>query len=327
MKRKVILTGIMFLSLIVTTRAQSTGTVFGLMTGGETENNVYVAVGQPFWLNTFENGYGVSAGLAQAQLERQHFEVTVQTGEGYTENGFSYPASTPVGTYSGKLYIPNGGSHHYDLLKTLKLKVKDALICGELVRDGDNLEYPTVAVAGYCWTQKNLRTQHYTDGTGVAKALVYAADPFPDVIENESVYGRLYTWYSAVNVPEGSAAAPIADANGFVQGICPVGWHIPTIVEMNALESRSAEDIRSTERWITPNSNTNSTGFSELPAGRFNASQDRFERLLTETDLWSTAVPAPNAATALSSAYYCDTPLPTTLNANDAVSVRCVKNY
>ena len=331
MKGKVILTGIVLLSLMITTRAQSTGPVLGLMTGGGTENNVYVAVGQPFWLNTFENGYGVSAGLAQAQLERQHFEVTVQAGEGYAGNGFSYPASTPVGTYSGKLYIPNGGSHHYDLLKTLKLKVRDALACGESVRDGDNLEYPTVAVAGYCWTQKNLRAQRYTDGTNVAKALVYVADPFPDVIENESVYGRLYTWYSAVNVPEGSTAAPVADANGFVQGICPVGWHIPTIVEMNALETLSAEDIRSTERWITPNSNTNSTGFTSLPAGMYNAATDRYERMLLNTGYWSLAdgtggVETQNFAS-LQLPYYCSVPQNVVPNAADGLSVRCVKNY
>ena len=319
---------ILLFALMGTAEAQ-VSTMYAMPVGASSGGGLYVVVGELFSGSVTGSGYTVSDGIAVAHLEREDYVETVSFGEGYEGHGFSYPASTPVGTYSGKIYTPYGGSYKYDLLKTLKLKVLGPHSCGELVYDGDNNAYPTVEVAGYCWTQTNLRAQHYRDasGTAIAKALVYESDAFPDIAENESVYGRLYTWYSAVNVPEGSTVAPVLDASGFVQGICPSGWHIPTIVEMNALEALAAEDIRSTERWVTPNSNTNSTGFSELPAGRFNAQENNFERMLLDTDLWSTAVPAPNAASALSTVYYCSTPLPTTLNANDAVSVRCVKNY
>ena len=318
---------ILLFALMGTAEAQ-VSTMYAMPVGASSGGGLYVALGELFSGSVTGSGYTVSAGIAQAQLEREEYVESVAFGEGYEGHGFSYPATTPVGTYSGKIYTPYGGSYKYDLLKTLKLRVLGPFSCGELVYDGDHNPYPTLEVAGYCWTQTNLRAQHYDDaaGTSIAKALVYESDAFPDAVENESVYGRLYTWYSAVNVPEGSTAAPVTDADGFVQGICPSGWHIPTIVEMNALEALAAEDIRSTERWITPNSNTNSTGFSELPAGLYNAGNDSFERLLLDTYLWSTAVPTPDAATTLSTVYYCNTPLPTALNANDAVSVRCVKN-
>lgn len=319
---------ILLVALMGTAEAQVT-TMYAMPVGASSGGGLYVVVGELFNGSVAGSGYELSAGIAQAQLEREVYVERVSFGEGYEGHGFSFPATTPAGVYSDKIYTHYGGSNKYDLLKILKLRVTGPFSCGELVYDIDSYEYPTVEVAGYCWTKANLRALHYEDavGTAIAKALVYESDPFPDVAENESVYGRLYTWYSAVNVLEGSTAAPVTDADGFVQGICPYGWHIPTVVEMNALEALAAEDIRSTERWITPNSNTNSTGFSELPAGRFNAGQNGFERLLLDADLWSTAVPTPNAATALSTVYYCNTPLPTTLNANDAVSVRCVKNY
>ena len=325
MNNRLLLLIILFMALVGATKAQ-VSTMSAFSPGGSTEGSLFVVVGEPFTGSVSSSGYEISAGIAQAQLMQQNFEATVHFGEGYAENGFFYPTTTPQGTYHDKMYIPYGGGYNYDLLKTLILKITKPT-CGELVYDGDHFEYPTVEVAGYCWTQKNLRTQHYTNGTTINKALVYNSFLFPDEVENESVYGRLYTWYSAVGVAENSTDAPTTDVNGYVQGACPTGWHIPTIVEFNALQTLSTEDLRSTELWLTPNSNTNSTGFSELPAGWYNANQNSFERMLMDANIWSTDVPSSEAATALSIAYYCDTPLSTTISAKDAVSVRCVKNH
>ena len=329
-----ILQSIILLFALVRTAEAQVSTMYAMPVGASSGGGLYVVVGELFSGSVTGSGYTVSDGIAVAHLEREDYVETVSFGEGYEGHGFSYPASTLVGTYSDKIYTPYGGSYKYDLLKTLKLKVLGSHFCGELVYDGDNNPYPTVEVAGYCWTQTNLRAQHYDDaaGSAIAKASVYESDAFPDVVENESVYGRLYTWYSAVNVPEGSTAAPMPDAAGFVQGICPSGWHIPTIVEMNALEALAAEDIRSTERWITPNSNTNSTGFTSLPAGMYNAATDRYERMLLNTGYWSVAngtgggVETQNFAS-LQFPYYCNTPQNVVPNAADGLSVRCVKNY
>jgi len=157
---------------------------------------------------------------------------------------------------------------------------------------------------------------------------------YPDVTDNLNKYGRLYTWYSAVRTTEGSDEAPIANDHGFVQGLCPEGWHIPTVVERTALSAVPAEDLRTAAMWVAPNGNTNSTGFTALPAGRYNASANRFEGLGTETDWWtvapcSTAVDAVETlcSSSLRVAYYCDTPQIVANTANDALSVRCVKNH
>jgi uncharacterized protein (TIGR02145 family) len=116
-----------------------------------------------------------------------------------------------------------------------------------------------------------------------------------------------------------------------VQGICPDGWHIPTKTEMDALKALPAEEIRTAELWVTPNANTNSTGFTAVPAGEYNSSLDRYENLGTQTDWWSNIYSHNTAthstfATAYTCPYYCEGLMEIVHAAGDAVSVRCVKN-
>lgn len=212
-------------------------------------------------------------------------------------------------------------------------------ICGEPIMDADGNSYETLQIGDYCWTKSNMRTTTYASGTSVAKAFAYCSNIHPDTNLNVETFGRLYTWYSAVNLPEGSSANPPLDLYGYVQGICPVNWHIPTPIEISILNAYTAEELRSTEYWLQPNANTNSTGFSSKPAGYFLSSTNRFEGLLGVTAYWTDAnnsdvfslvsQESPNVAS-LSFLYYCDVPKKNENNAdnnNDAISVRCVRKY
>ncbi len=204
-----------------------------------------------------------------------------------------------------------------------------AMLCPDNVADGDQNLYPTAVVAGHCWTQKNLRARHYADGvTEIGGSMIYRTAMFPDEVRHDTTYGRLYTWPSAVNA---DADGHVVMVDGYVQGVCPDGWHIPTETEMAALKALSAEEIRTPELWYAPNNNTNSTGFTALPAGRYNAALLRFEGLGTQTDWW-VAVPTVSddvetcQSASLQLQYYCNTPLDGHPAANDGLSVRCVKN-
>ena len=200
--------------------------------------------------------------------------------------------------------------------------------CPHIVKDADSIEYNVIILDNYCWTQSNLRTTHYFGDSHVEvpQALIY----LPDIEDNEMTYGRLYTWYSAVNIPEGSLENPALDNDGFIRGICPEGWHIPATPEMTALESHSANEIRSPDLWIH-GSGANTTGFTLRPAGYFNAAKNRFEGLHTDARLWkaTSAGTTVNTAEAFITTYYCDDPnvIIITKNASNAYSVRCVKNY
>lgn len=313
----------------VCTSALNAQAVQGFNVGSATQNNICVVLGQPFDAITADNGYEVAEGIAQAQLVTVAYVDSVYKGEPYANYGFKYPATTPLGIYNDSLYTVGGATYGYDSFATLTLKVLK-FVCGWTVRDGDRNAYPTLELAGLCWTRENLRARHYTDTEEIATAMVYESALHPDTAANDSIYGRLYSWYSAVRVPEGSATAPATDTNGYVQGVCPVGWHIPTEAEMDTLMTIPAEDVRTAGLWVSPNANTNSTGFTALPAGLHNASLDRFEGLGSQTDWWSvrnTSGTGTDITTAYTccTVYYCDRLLDRQHHPADALSVRCVR--
>lgn len=198
------------------------------------------------------------------------------------------------------------------------------LTCGEPIADADGNRYYTLSVGPDCWMQQNLQTQHYADGDTVAGNMIYNSLDYPDVAANLAQYGRLYTWYSAVRLPENSTSAPATDVNGFVQGICPDGWHIPTERNMESLADFGAPALKSTILWLQPGNN--STGFTAYPAGLFNPNTNRFENLLGETRYWTES--ASSTATAENGviANICDELLIDSLTKNYGFSVRCVKN-
>ena len=312
---------------VATLHAQTVpATVHGFNAGSATENHISAVVGQPFDAVFAGGGYEVAEGVTQAQLKQEHYTATVNYGEGYNEHGFSYPTTTSVGTYNDSRYEVHATQEGYDLLTTLLLKVLKVVNCGEIVYDGDNNPYSTVAVANYCWTQQNLKATHYPDGaTEIPNAMAYQTSLHPDADANVTTYGRLYTWASAVNADADGHITPV---DGYVQGICPDGWHIPTATEMAALKALPAEEIRTAELWNAPNNNTNSTDFTALPAGKYNGALTRYEGLGSQTDWWTMAdAPTANTAPASTSVvYYCDEPIDGNSSANDGLSVRCVKD-
>lgn len=372
MKIKRSIISLIFLFAVGLVRAQVPVTVNTIAMGGNTENNIWVSVGQLFAQQTAQNGYEVASGVSQAQVVDSLFVEEGCENHDYDGHGFHFSAPIAVGEHIADMYVVAGHQYNYDLRKHLMLNIFptyetsvyityhgelpdgihegmndlellnvkgcDSLVhlyadlCPYTVMDIDENLYNTVVLSNFCWTQSNLMPTHYSDHTDISKALIYNSILYPDVNTNLATYGRLYTWFSAVGTDESSSTSPVADAHGFVQGICPEGWHIPTLLERTALDAIPAEDLRATTLWTIPNGNTNSTGFTALPAGKFNSTANRFEGLGTETGWW-TVVPCENGTSdALCSSsfqivYYCDTPQLVTNNANDALSVRCVKNH
>ena len=197
--------------------------------------------------------------------------------------------------------------------------------CGDPVIDGSGNVYETVKINGLCWTKSNMRAVSYADGSPIANAMIYNSNLHPDTTANLANFGRLYTWWSAVNLPEGSDAAPAKDATGFVRGVCPAGWHIPTVDDIQKLRTYADEDLHSTDFWLMPNANTNSTGFSEVPGGMFSAERNRFEGLLSNSYMWTDSSSRREWVVACNSRYFCDKASEEYVKKGDGLSVRCVK--
>ena len=119
------------------------------------------------------------------------------------------------------------------------------------------------------WTNCNLDVTTYangdtipqvTDPTAWAALTTGAWCYYDNDSANGTTYGKMYNWY-AVNDP---------------RGLAPVGYHIPTLVELNTLttflggESVAGGKLKETGlcNWLTPNTGaTNTSGFTGLPGG------------------------------------------------------------
>lgn len=198
------------------------------------------------------------------------------------------------------------------------------LTCGEVIADADGNEYNTLFVGPYCWTQQNLRPTHYTDGDPIADPMIYKSPDFPNEAENLEQYGYLYTWYDAVDLPEGSTDEPALTDGIFAQGLCPEGWHIPSERNMASLVSFEAPALKSTILWIEPGNN--STRFTAYPAGIYNPTTDRFENMLGETRYWTDHSDTSTSAKNGVLTYSCTEILIDSNAKSYGFSVRCVKD-
>ena len=206
--------------------------------------------------------------------------------------------------------------------------------CGtplDSVSDYDGYRYSSVRVGCQCWTGENLRSTHYSDGTSVQNYHYYQ---MRDSLEN--LYGKLYSWYSAVRVPEGDDSAVPADSMGFfgpyVQGICPEGWAVPTLEEygiMFAAAGGTVDKVKeaSTLYWLPGKEGTlPNSGFDARGAGYFDQATNRYYNLMGNTYFWTVNPPTGGGTTSsVEYNYYCDLPRISESLKTMGYSIRCIR--
>ena len=91
------------------------------------------------------------------------------------------------------------------------------------------------------------------------------------ISDNFAIYGVLYNWMSAVTGTDGSDENP-----SNLQGICPCGWHLPSVNEWDALIDHLGGNKTAGTKlkkegqsfWKKQDAETtNESGFSAMPAG------------------------------------------------------------
>ncbi|HNS18348.1 MAG TPA: FISUMP domain-containing protein [Bacteroidales bacterium] len=170
--------------------------------------------------------------------------------------------------------------------------------CGDpLVDERDGQSYATVPIDFMCWMAENLNVgtmiastsggQLQTNNQMIEK---YCYDDDP---ANCITYGGLYEWNEAMQYLTTPGA----------QGICPVGWHIPTEGEYDMLanelggEAVAGGKMKSTGTiedgtglWYEPNVGaTNSSGFTGLPHGYRDAGDGSTWSLGYYGDYWTSS--------------------------------------
>ncbi|MBR4787768.1 MAG: hypothetical protein IK013_07850 [Bacteroidales bacterium] len=189
----------------------------------------------------------------------------------------------------------------------------DAQTCpgADTVTDYDGNLYHTLQLGQQCWLKENLRTTHYADGTAIAPGssssltVPYRYAPRGQD-SNVPLYGYLYNWAAVMRGDSSSNANPSG-----VQGVCPTGWHVPSLSEWEQLvsyvggqpqyvcgsdSSYIAKALASEIGWYESTNacapgneryTNNATGFSALPAGYYLAPSESYSSLTGSSVFWS----------------------------------------
>ncbi|MBU0486652.1 MAG: hypothetical protein KKA07_15835, partial [Bacteroidetes bacterium] len=191
--------------------------------------------------------------------------------------------------------------------------------------------YPIRKIENYWWMAENVNigypignNESMVDNLGIEKYC------YLDSIELCDKFGALYQWNEAMQYE------PSQDTEfGTVQGICPLGWHIPTRTEWQNL--RTALDGNSvaggkmkasgSEYWASPNAGaTNESGLSFFGSGYRNLADSSSTSLKYLNYTWA-------ATQSSSTEAYVNSLMCSTAEAGETnnykthgFSVRCVKN-
>ena len=202
--------------------------------------------------------------------------------------------------------------------------------------DANGNRYSSVRIGCQCWTGENLRAENYfNEGCDAAGNAIAVAKSYNNSDSLENVYGKLYSWYSAVGVAENSSATPAVKTTpegvDYVQGLCPCGWAIPTPEQYQTMVTVSggADYVKTTDTrfWLPGSEGVDPTAlFKARGAGYFNADSDRFEELMGTTGFWTVDNTSGSAVgTTFMITHYCQEGLPTQKLKNYNYSVRCLR--
>jgi uncharacterized protein (TIGR02145 family) len=164
-------------------------------------------------------------------------ETDPSGGTSYSITGTSQIMSVPYALYANNinistnsrpsdLHVKNDGS----LWVIPKISVEQPYGAVPSVSDIDGNTYGTVKIGTQVWMAENLKTTKYRNGDLIGTTTPATLDILSEFEPkyqwaydgNESnvvTYGRLYTWYA------------VTDS----RNICPTGWHIPSLVELESL--------------------------------------------------------------------------------------------
>lgn len=143
---------------------------------------------------------------------------------------------------------------------------------GKITDKRDNQSYKTIQIGKQTWFAQNL---NYEAPSGISKC-------FEGSDQNCKIYGRLYSWSTAMGVDAAYDSTQWVGDSSNWQGICPTGWKIPSLEDWLALQTfadRSGDGalnrnagmaLKSDSLWSSQFGSGHSEwsiGFAGLPAG------------------------------------------------------------
>jgi uncharacterized protein (TIGR02145 family) len=170
------------------------------------------------------------------------------------------------------------------------------------VTDIEGNSYNTIIINDQEWMAENLKTTKYSNGESIPWVTVeypglwsstnvgaYNFYHLDQSFVNQQIYGNLYNGYAVVDP----------------RGLCPTGWHVPTLDERNQLidflggEYVSGGKMKKiTSMWQNPNVGaTNESGFSGLPGGKIDGVSSsggtagaQYKNINIQANFWTSSI-------------------------------------
>lgn len=232
----------------------------------------------------------------------------------YGQSGTARIHKQSDNSYDGELYFNSlSAANGYIEVRNVRFnKVVPVLVSYGTVSDFEGNEYKTVKIGRQTWMAENLRSLKYANGENISNVR-----NFNEVDTLAKVYGRLYTYGAAMH------GNPVE----MTQGVCPNGWHIPTLAETDTLIANAggpaiaAKNLRASVLWADGMVSTNNTGFTAVPSGNYYAAEGYYNLLGYSSAYWLSHA-SPDAGYLIISTYTFSFTLPP---AYHYFSVRCIK--
>ena len=213
------------------------------------------------------------------------------------------------------------------------------IVTGTMTDERDGQTYKTVTIGTQTWMAENLNYET-VDSYCYNDSAKYCAK-----------YGSLYTWDAAMDSvgvwsTNGRGCGYYGDCSPTypVRGVCPEGWHLPTMAEFEMLLKTvgGTQDkekywqwqgagikLKSTSGWNDDDgecgNGADSFGFSALPAGN-GRNDGSFYDEGKKANFWSSTESTSSSAYGMYLNYYGDITKVDYGDKNHALSVRCVKD-
>ena len=137
--------------------------------------------------------------------------------------------------------------------------------------------YHTVQIGSQCWLKENLNIgrmipaeRNQINNENEIEKFCYNNDTAMC-----DIYGGLYQWRETVQYSLKAKS----------KGICPLGWHIPSVADFDILISEVNNDGNALKQ-VGQGEGTNTSGFSALLGGRFDSYYHLFNSIGTEANYW-----------------------------------------
>lgn len=149
---------------------------------------------------------------------------------------------------------------------------------GEFLDTRDNKVYKVVNVGFLTWMAQNLDYTPTDASWGWSGCYIDEADSC-------AKYGRLYSW--AVAMDDENCVNDICSDGVPVRGVCPEGWHLPSISEWESLfiggTSVAGKKLKSQTGWDEGGNGDDEYGFSIAPGGAYSVKSGNFTSFWTST--------------------------------------------